>query len=116
MAASGPRAAISVATFLLAVVVAGAAAGEARAVVAPRPCSTFGPTFKTSYNKRAVKVGTPVRILAACCHSTGKAGVSHCFVTVTLAGTNDLGCESVDIGLDDLPVGPGKHELCLRAA
>jgi hypothetical protein len=75
-------------------------------------CSAFGPTWARSYNARAIVTGNPVRILAACCQPTGKVGINHCFVTVTLAGTIDRGCELVDIGPSGLPAGPGEHERC----
>ena len=54
-----------------------------------------------------------MRILAACCRPTERAGVNHCLVTVTLAGTIDRGCELVDIGPSGFPAGPGKHEKCV---
>lgn len=76
-------------------------------------CTSFGPTWSHTYNKRAAEAGNPVRIVAACCKRAVKAGVHSCYVTVTLAGTTDRGCESVDIGKSGLPVGPGKHEDCL---
>jgi hypothetical protein len=79
-------------------------------------CSTFGPTWARAYNARAIVAGNPVRILAACCRPTSRAGVNHCFVTVTLAGTRDRGCESVDIGRNGLPAGPGRHRTCRNVA
>ncbi|HEY4346841.1 MAG TPA: hypothetical protein VGM80_04570 [Gaiellaceae bacterium] len=80
---------------------------------APAKCSGFGPTWRKSYNAKAVKVGNPIRILAACCQSTKTPGIHHCYVTVTLAGTLDRGCESVDIGKNGMPAGTGKHEECV---
>ena len=74
---------------------------------------SFGPTWAHTYNARAVVAGNPVRILAACCRPTERAGVNHCLVTVTLAGTIDRGCELVDIGPSGFPAGPGKHEKCV---
>jgi hypothetical protein len=82
----------------------------------PRSCAKFGTTWRLAYNKRATTSGNPVRILAACCQPTGRLGVNHCFLTVTLAGTNDRGCELVDIGENGLPAGPGKHEPCSNAS
>jgi hypothetical protein len=76
-------------------------------------CSSYGLTWRLSYNKQAAKAGNPVRILSACCHPTKTEGVNHCYVMVTLAGTSDRGCESVDIGENGLPAGQGKHEICL---
>ncbi len=75
-------------------------------------CSRFGTSWRLSYNKTAKRSGNPIRILSACCSPTSRAGVSHCYVTVTLAGTKDLGCETVDIGKNGVPAGPGKHEEC----
>ena len=82
----------------------------------PTSCTKFGATWRFAYNKRATTSGNPVRILAACCQPTGRLGVNHCFLTVTLAGTNDRGCELVDIGTNGLPAGPGKHERCSNAS
>ena len=82
----------------------------------PTSCTQFGTTWRLAYNKRAATSGNPVRILAACCRPTGKAGVNHCFLTVTLAGTHDRGCELVDIGENGLPAGPGKHERCANVS
>jgi hypothetical protein len=75
-------------------------------------CSSFGSSWRRSYNKTAIKSGNPIRILAACCRPASRAGVNHCYITVTLAGTKDRGCETVDIGPDGLPAGPGRHEVC----
>jgi hypothetical protein len=75
-------------------------------------CSSFGTTWRLSYNKKAAKAGNPIRILDACCRPASQLGVSHCFVSVTLAGTKDRGCESVDIGRNGSVAGPGKHETC----
>jgi hypothetical protein len=79
-------------------------------------CSSFSTTWRLSYNKTAKQQGNPVRVLDACCKPTERAGVSHCFVAITLAGTSDRGCESVDIGTDGKVAGPGKHEKCPPAA
>jgi hypothetical protein len=76
-------------------------------------CTTFGQIWVHSYNQTAVQVGNPIRILKACCHSTERAGIDHCYVTVTLAGTPYRGCESVDIGRDGLPASVGRHERCV---
>jgi hypothetical protein len=87
----------------------GADAGSSQAAA----CSSYGPILVQSYNKKALKAGNPVRLLSACCHPTKVRGVNHCYVMVTLAGTSDRGCESVNIGKNGLPSGPGKHENCL---
>jgi hypothetical protein len=79
-------------------------------------CSSFGTVWAHSYNQHAVVAGNPVRILDACCQPSNKAGINHCFVTVTLVGTRDRGCESVDIGRNGLPAGQGKHEVCKHIA
>jgi hypothetical protein len=75
-------------------------------------CSAFGTTWRLGYNKQAAKAGNPIRILDACCRPASRLGVSHCFITVTLAGTKDRGCESVDIGKNGAVAGAGKHETC----
>ena len=79
-------------------------------------CSSFGTTWRLGYNKQAAKAGNPIRILDACCRPASRLGVSHCFITVTLAGTKDRGCESVDIGKNGSVAGPGKHETCPKPA
>jgi hypothetical protein len=97
------------------VVVTGAnAAGTGSSQTAA--CSSYGPLWLQGYNKQAAKAGNPVRILSACCHPTRIDDVNHCYVMVTLAGTSDRGCESVDIGQNGFPSGPGKHENCLLHA
>ena len=75
-------------------------------------CDTFGTTWVQSYNVKATKQGNPIRMLSACCQVSGQIGVHHCFIKLTLAGTKDLGCETVDIGVDGMPAGQGKHEKC----
>ena len=62
-------------------------------------CDTFGTTWVHSYNVKAIKQGNPIRMLSACCQVSGQIGVHHCFIKLTLAGTKDLGCETVDIGV-----------------
>jgi hypothetical protein len=88
------------------------ACGAGAHPAATAKCSTFGTTWRLGYNKKAAKAGNPIRILDACCKPASHLGVSHCFVTVTLAGTKDRGCESVDIGRNGAVAGPGKHETC----
>jgi hypothetical protein len=95
---------------------AGAAGGNNRMVALTTRCTAFGPTWVHSYNQNAIQAGNPVRILAACCHSTGTIGIHHCYVTVTLAGTPYRGCESVDIGRNGLPASVGRHERCVSTA
>jgi hypothetical protein len=75
-------------------------------------CDTFGPTWVQTYNVKAIKQGNPIRMLSACCQVSGQLGVHYCFIKLTLAGTKDLGCETVDIGANGLPAGEGKHEKC----
>jgi hypothetical protein len=89
-------------------------AAGARPAATPQTvaCSTYGPAWAHSYNANAKKAGNPVRILSACCRSTQVKGVNHCYVMVTLVGTSDRGCETVNIGKNGLPSGPGKHEKC----
>ena len=82
----------------------GARAGSSQVAV----CSSYGPVWLQGYNKEAAKAGNPVRILSACCHPTKTQGVNHCYVMVTLAGTTDRGCESVDIGKNGVPAGAGE--------
>jgi len=109
-------------SLLVAAVAAAAVAGAAHAsggthrmVALTTGCTTFGPTWVHSYNRTAIEAGNPIRILGACCHSTDRAGVHHCYVTVTLAGTPFRGCESVDIGRNGLPASVGRHERCVSA-
>ena len=99
---------------LIAAVLALVTACGAAARSGPRQpkCSTFGTTWRLGYNKKAARAGNPIRILDACCKPASQVGVSHCFITVTLAGTKDRGCESVDIGRNGSVAGPGKHETC----
>src|SRR5579871_4792885 len=84
----------------------------ASSAAAAGTCSMFGPAWAHTYNARAIVTGNPIRILSACCKPTGRIGISHCFIMVTLAGTRDRGCESVDIGKNGLVAGPGRHEAC----
>ena len=93
-----------------------AAGGTDRMVALTTGCTSFGPTWVHSYNHDAIQVGNPIRIVTACCHSTGRVGVHHCYVTVTLAGTPYRGCESVDIGRNGLPASVGRHERCVASA
>ena len=79
-------------------------------------CSSFGTAWAHSYNGHAIVQGNPFRILTACCRPSNEAGINHCPVTVTLVGTRDRGCESVDIGRNGLSAGPGKHEVCKHIA
>ncbi len=75
-------------------------------------CDTYGISWVRSYNVKAVRQGNPIRMLSACCQTSGQVGVHHCFIKLTLAGTKDLGCETVDIGSNGLPAGTGTHEKC----
>jgi len=107
-------AAVLAAAFLAAT--AEASQGTGRMIALTTGCTTFGLTWAHSYNQTAIQAGNPVRILAACCHSTGTVGVHHCYLTVTLAGTPYRGCESVDIGRNGLPASVGRHERCVGFA
>src|SRR5262249_35864664 len=107
------------ATALVALLIAAsasAAGGTDRMVALTTGCTAFGPTWVHSYNQSAIEGGNPIRLLAACCHSTDRIGVHHCYVTVTLAGTPYRGCESVDIGRNGLPASVGRHERCVATA
>jgi hypothetical protein len=95
---------------------AAASGGSDRMVALTTGCTAFGPTWLHSYNRDAIQTGNPIRILGACCHSTGTIGIHHCYVTVTLAGTPFRGCESVDIGRNGLPASIGRHERCVSTA
>jgi hypothetical protein len=75
-------------------------------------CTGFGTSWRLAYNRQAARSGNPVRIVAACCGSASRAGVSDCLIKVTLVGTTDRGCELVPIGRTGLPAGAGKHESC----
>jgi hypothetical protein len=88
------------------------------AVVTPTPkggpssCSSYGSTWRKSYNRSAILQGSPIRMLAACCGPATKAGRHHCFLKVTLVGTQTIGCETVDLGSDGTPATIGRHENC----
>jgi hypothetical protein len=88
------------------------ACGAAARRSAKPVCTGFGTSWRQAYNRQAARSGNPVRILAACCGSASRAGVSDCRIMVTLAGTTDRGCELVPIGRNGLPAGPGRHESC----
>ena len=103
------------ATALSLAALASASDGTDRMVALTTGCKPFGTTWAHSYNHSAIQAGNPVRILAACCHSTATIGIHHCYVTVTLSGTPYRGCESVDIGRDGLPASVGRHERCVSA-
>jgi hypothetical protein len=107
---------VAAAAALVLAALASASPGTNRMVALTTGCTSFGPTWAHSYNHSAIQAGNPVRILAACCHSTATIGIHHCYVTVTLAGTPYRGCESVDIGRDGLPASVGRHERCVSAA
>jgi hypothetical protein len=100
---------------VLAVALLGTLAATGAAGAASGSCSSFGPSWARSYNAKAKKDGNPIRIVSACCKPGAKFGLNSCFVMVTLAGTNDLGCESTEIDAAGMPVGAGKHETCPAA-
>jgi hypothetical protein len=117
LAANSPSsrlAALAAAVTVVAVAVfASTAAADDRALARGIGCSSFGTTWSHSYNAHAELVGNPVRILSACCRPTETAGINHCFLTVTLAGTLDRGCEVVNIGKNGLPANVGRHRKCV---
>jgi hypothetical protein len=79
---------------------------------APTSCTSYGPTWLRAYNKIALQQGSPIRMLSACCGPVTKARRHHCFLKVTLVGTKQLGCETVDLGPDGTPATIGRHENC----
>ena len=85
---------------------------KATAAGAPTSCTSYGSTWLRAYNKAAVVQGSPIRMVSACCGPATKAGRHHCFLKVTLAGTKQLGCETVDLGPDGTPATIGRHENC----
>lgn len=80
----------------------------------PKTCTSWGPAFVTRFNKMATREHDPTRMLSACCESTERAGVHHCFLQVGLEGTASVGCETVDIGPSNRPAGPGRYEECSK--
>ena len=105
--------AVALAVAAIVAAFAPAALADDRALAHGIGCSSFGAVWAHSYNSQAVAAGNPVRILSACCRPTETAGVNHCFLTVTLAGTLDRGCETVDIGKNGLPSDVGRHAKCV---
>lgn len=108
-------AALAVTALVTVAMFAPAAAADDRALAHGIGCSSFGSTWAHAYNAHAVLQGNPVRILSACCRPTQTVGVNHCFLTVTLAGTLDRGCETVNIGKNGLPSDIGRHAKCVAA-
>jgi hypothetical protein len=108
----GRRALLAAVVLLAAVAVLFAARSPRSHAAATATCDHYGPSWVRWYNKQAKAQGNPVRMLSACCQSTSRAGVHHCFIKLTLAGTKDLGCATYDLGKNGLPVGIGKHENC----
>ena len=80
----------------------------------PKTCTSWGPAFVTRFNKMATREHDPTRMLSACCESTERAGIHHCFLQVGLEGTASVGCETVDIGAGNRPAGPGRYEECSK--
>jgi len=78
----------------------------------PTKCSSYGATWLKAYNKTAVKQGSPIRMISACCGEATRAGRHHCFLKLSLVGTRMLGCETVDLGPDGTPATVGRHENC----
>jgi hypothetical protein len=79
---------------------------------APAGCTSYGATWLKAYNKSAVRQGSPIRMVSACCGPATHAGRHHCFLKVTLLGTKSLGCETVDLAPDGTPATIGRHESC----
>ena len=79
---------------------------------APAACTSYGATWLKAYNKSAVRQGSPIRMLSACCGPATKVGRHHCFLKLTLVGTKSLGCETVDLAPDGTPATIGRHESC----
>jgi hypothetical protein len=79
---------------------------------APTTCTSYGTTWLKAYNRAALVQGSPIRMVSACCGPVTKGGRHHCFLKVTLAGTKQLGCETVDLGPDGTPATIGRHENC----
>jgi hypothetical protein len=85
---------------------------EATPSGAPAACTSYGATWLRAYNKSAVRQGSPIRMVSACCGPATKAGRHQCFLKVSLIGTKTLGCETVDLGPDGTPATVGRHESC----
>jgi hypothetical protein len=85
---------------------------EATKAGAPPACTSYGATWLKAYNKTALRQGSPIRMVSACCGPVTKGGRHHCFLKVTLVGTKQLGCETVDLGPDGTPATVGRHENC----
>jgi hypothetical protein len=79
---------------------------------APAACTSYGATWLKAYNKSAVRQGSPIRMVSACCGPATKVGRHHCFLKLTLVGTKSLGCETVDLAPDGTPATIGRHESC----
>ena len=79
---------------------------------APTSCTSYGTTWLRAYNRVALQQGSPIRMVSACCGPATKAGRHHCFLKVTLLGTKQLGCETVDLAPDGTPATIGRHENC----
>jgi hypothetical protein len=52
-------------------------------------------------------------MLGVCCAAQNPAGVSHCVLTLTLAGTTSKGCEVVDLNNAGTPVTVGRRVKCV---
>ena len=79
---------------------------------APTSCTSYGTSWVKAYNRTALRQGSPIHMLSACCGPVTKAGRHHCFLKVTLLGTKQIGCETVDLGPDGTPATIGRHESC----
>jgi hypothetical protein len=78
----------------------------------PTTCSAWGKSFAAAFNKTAKKQENPERMLDVCCAAQNSAGVSHCVLTLTLAGTTSKGCEVVNLNSAGSPVSVGRRVKC----
>ena len=82
----------------------------------PTSCSAWGKSFAASFNKSAKQQQNPERMQSVCCAAKDSAGVSHCLLTLTLAGTTSRGCEVVDLNNAGTPVTVGRRIKCTAKA
>jgi hypothetical protein len=82
----------------------------------PTTCSAWGKAFAATFNKTAKKQQNPERMLDVCCAAQNTAGVSHCVLTLTLAGTTSKGCEVVNLNNAGSPVSVGRRVKCTETA
>jgi hypothetical protein len=78
----------------------------------PTSCTGYGTSWLRAYNRTALRQSSPIRMVSACCGPVTEAGRHHCLLKVTLVGTKQVGCETVDLGADGTPATIGRHEAC----